>query len=191
MKGKMRASSTSLTGWLSLRGDEDEPSVCVSGYVCMYSVPMCVCTLTTASSCHCQHLMELPEGQHFIISVALSIAQPSFTVCKSADANKCLCAQPVVHITVMPLSHVNITRKRCLPKMPLEWRPVIGNASSSCYLHTAEVLLVFERPIQPPCLSAESSWIIAFVSLSLTFTGELMKSNHGHLGGEPPWAAPP
>lgn len=100
VKGKMRASSMSLTGWLSLRGDEDQPSVCVSGYVC-------VCTVfprssaTTASSCHCQHLMELPEGQHFIISVALSIAQPSFTVCKSADANKCLCARPVVHITVV------------------------------------------------------------------------------------------
>ncbi len=40
-----------------------------------------MCTLTTASSCHCQCLMELPVGQHFIISVALSIANPSLTLC--------------------------------------------------------------------------------------------------------------
>lgn len=31
-KGKMRASSMSLTGFLSLKGDEDESPVCMSGY---------------------------------------------------------------------------------------------------------------------------------------------------------------
>lgn len=108
VKEKMRASFMSLTGWLSLKEDEDEPSVCV-----------CVYTLTTASSCHCQCLMELPVGQHFIISVALSIANPSVILCASVSCEgvyKCLRVWAIVRHHCHALPHVNITRRRVVCK---------------------------------------------------------------------------
>lgn len=43
MKGKMRASSASLTGWLSLRGDEDEPSVRACVCLCVHGQCSLVC----------------------------------------------------------------------------------------------------------------------------------------------------
>lgn len=60
--------------------------LCVYVWLCVH-ICVCMCTLTTASSCHCQCLMELPVGQHFIISVALSIANPSLTPCVCACAD--------------------------------------------------------------------------------------------------------
>lgn len=75
-------------------------------WVCVY-IPVCICTYKTALSCHCQRLMELPVGQHFIISVALSIAKPSLTcMCLyvSEQTGKCtrvsVCG-PSVAITVI------------------------------------------------------------------------------------------
>lgn len=144
MKGKMRASSASLTGWLSLRGDEDEPSVRACLCMCMCSVPSCVCTPTTASSCHCQHLMELLGGQHFIISVApVNSAAIIHCVRERRCEQVSPCTARCPHRCRAP-SHVNITRKR----------PVIGNAASSCYRHSAEVKCVLGLM---PHLPVESS----------------------------------
>lgn len=121
VKRKMRARSMSLTGRLSLKEDEDEPSVCVCVGLCIY-IPVCMCTLTTASSCHCQCLMELPVGQHFINSVALSIANPSLTLCacvwvrRCERVYECLWLWAIVRHHCHALPHVNLTRKRDIYK---------------------------------------------------------------------------
>lgn len=108
MKGKMRASSMSLTGWLSLRGDEDEPSVRERGYVSTQGVPVRV---------------------HSHDSLILSLSAPNGAARGTAlyylsgPVNSAAIIHPRVYEQVSPcaarcrhrchaLSRVNVTRKR-------------------------------------------------------------------------------